>query len=267
MIKKQNIPVIGLGTYPLVGEACTKAVENGLKVGYRHIDTAAIYNNEGEVGAAIKQSGIDRSELFITTKVWYTELEPAKLKKSAEESLRKLKTDHVNLLLIHWPAPDMELEATLEALMEVQSQGKAEHIGVSNFPPSLFKKACMFAPIYTNQVEYHPYLRDERLIAIAEEYNVMITAYSPLAKGKVLQEKILVALGQKYNKKPAQVCLKWLIQQPKVITIPKATTDEHQRINLDIFDFELTPDEMEEIDRLNRGKRVVRPAWNLDWEN
>ncbi|CAN5619323.1 aldo/keto reductase [soil metagenome] len=269
MIKKNNNekPAVGFGTYPLTGKTCIKAVKEAINNGYRHIDTAAIYNNESEVGTAIKESGVSRSEFFITTKVWYTDLQPKKLKLSAEESLQKLKTDHVNLLLIHWPAPEFNLEDSLDALMELLSQGKAQHIGISNFPPSLFKKACLHAPIFTNQVEYHPYIDQDQLLEICEEHNVLLTAYSPLAKGKVLQEEVLTQIGRKYDKTPSQVTLRWLIQQHRVITIPKAASVEHQKINMDIFDFELSEDEIEKIFTLRSGQRVIQPAWDIDWED
>ncbi len=262
--KNNKVPALGYGTYPLVGEACYNAVKDALEIGYRHIDTAAKYNNEEAVGKAIHESGI-RSQLFITTKVWYTDLSPSKIRKSTEASLTKLKLDYVDLLLIHWPTPDMDIKRTLEVFFNLMEEGKTKHIGVSNFPAGLFKEACDVGPIFTNQVEYHPYLIHNDLIKICEAYDVLMTAYSPLAQGKIKDDLLLQEIGKKYQKSTAQVTLRWLIQQPKVLAIPQSKSHEHRVQNFDIFDFELSREEMEAIHALERGERLCYPEWSPDW--
>lgn len=264
--QNSRLPSIGYGTYPLTGEKCKEAVLDALQIGYRHIDTASSYENEADVGRAIQESSIDRRELFVTTKIWYTDLSPEKMKVSAQESLKKLKMDYVDLLLIHWPSPEMNLERSIETLMELKESGKAKGIGVSNFPPKLFKRACALGEIFTNQVEYHPFLNNDTLLNICEEYGVLLTAYSPLAHGKVMREDVLINIGKKYGKTAAQVTLKWLIQQPKVLAIPQASSHEHRVKNLDIMDFELTNEEMVQINGIKKGEKLVNPSWSPDWE-
>lgn len=265
IIQSSEVPALGYGTYPLTGEECTNAVKDALEIGYRHIDTAAIYNNEEAVGKAIKNYG-KRSELFITTKVWYTDLSPQGIRKSTENSLKKLQQEYVDLLLIHWPTQNMNLKKTLEVFYDLREQGKARHVGVSNFPPSLFKEACQTGTIFTNQVEYHPYLGHKSLLQICDEEEVSLTAYSPLAQGNIKDDKVLIEIGEKYNKTPAQICLRWLIQQPKVLAIPQSSSHERRAQNFDIFDFELTEKEMAAVNRLEKGKRFCDPEWSPQWE-
>lgn len=266
-INHEQVPALGLGTYTLKGQACEEAVADAIAIGYRHIDTARAYENEQAVGQGIRNSGIDREELFITTKLWYTDLMRADVLRATANSLRQLQTDYVNLLLIHWPSDDIPLKETLEALMEVQKQGQARLIGVSNFPPSLLKKAFDMAPIVCNQVEYHPYLGQSALINIVREHGAMLTAYSPIAQGAAQEDATLQAIGKHYGKSPSQVALRWLMQQDNVAAIPRASSHEHRVANFDIFDFSLTDDEMEQIYNLSRRERLVNPHWAPVWDD
>lgn len=260
-IQGEEVPALGFGTWQLSGEDCTRAVRHALDLGYRHIDTAQGYENEAEVGAAIAGADTPREDLFLTTKIWIGNLAPGEVEKTADDSLRRLRTDYVDLLLIHWPTEDMDLAATLEAMMRVKDAGKVRHLGVSNFTPPLLLEALRHAPIFSHQVEYHPYLAQDELLALAQEHDLMLTAYSPLAKGKVPSDKKLKEIGQRHGKSPVQVVLRWLLQQENVAAIPKAASAEHRRTNLEIFDFALSDDEMAEIGSLARDERVVDPAW------
>lgn len=264
-IQGARVPVLGFGTYSL-GAACRTSVAHALDLGYRHIDTAQTYGNEAEVGAALRASNVDREAIFLTTKVGMDNLAPRRVRASAEESLRRLGLDYVDLLLIHWPAPGMRLELTLAAFQELQSEGKTRHIGVSNFTPSLVRQALAAAPIFCNQVEYHPFLSQERLIALARRHDLMLTAYRPTANGLVLENPTIRSIAAAHEKTPMQVGLRWLVQQDQVATIPKAADPAHRAANIDIFDFELSPREMEQISGLARGRRFVDPGFISDWE-
>lgn len=254
-----KIPVIGLGTWDLRGKAGEKAVRSALEIGYRHIDTAEFYDNEEYVGRAIQESGIPREEIFLVTKVWYTHLRHGEVRRACEASLNKLRTDYVDLYLIHWPNQEVPLQETIQAMEELQKEGKIRFIGVSNFEVPLLEEARRLAtlPIVTDQVEYHPYLSQKELVDYCKKHQVVLTAYSPLARGRFRHDQVLFRIGAKYGKSPNQVALRWLIQQDMVVAIPKAQSVQHQRENLDIFDFTLTPEEMEEIGRLDRGEKVA----------
>lgn len=264
-LQSSEISALGYGTYPLTGQECTNAVRDAIEIGYRHIDTAAIYNNEEAVGRAIKSSG-KRSLLFLTTKVWYTDLTPQGIRKSTENSLKKLQLEQLDLLLIHWPTYNLDIKKTLEVFFKIMDEGKTRNIGVSNFPPSLFKEACKTGPVFTNQVEYHPYLSHTKLLEICDQEEVFLTAYSPLAQGNIKNDKLLIEIGEKYQKSPAQVTLRWLIQQPRVLAIPQSSSHERRVQNFEIFDFELTQQEMKGISELQRGKRFCNPEWSPNWE-
>lgn len=262
-----RIPVLGLGTYRLQGAACREAVADALALGYRHIDTAQTYDNEADVGRAWRAAGVAREDLFLTTKVWIDNLAPARVDASVEESLRHLQTDYVDLLLIHWPSDAVPLAATLDAMQALQAQGKARHLGVSNFTPTLLREALRHAPLLCNQVEYHPYLSQAPLLALARKHDLMLTAYSPLARARVLRDPTLQAIAARHGKTPVQVALRWLVQQPNVAAIPKAATAAHRRANLDVFSFALTDEEQQAIDGLARGQRLVDPAFAPAWES
>ena len=265
-IKGVSVPALGLGTWDLRGEDCVVGVQHALTVGYRHVDTAQGYDNEAEVGRGLKASGIARDEIFVTTKVKPENFARDKVLSSTHESLKKLDADYVDLLLLHWPNPDVDLEETYSALLELHDAGLAKHLGVSNFPPALVEEAMEYGPVFCNQVEYHPYLSQDKLLAQAERADYLLTAYSPLAQGKVLDDAVLKAIGVRHDKSVAQVVLRWLLQQDHVAAIPKAATEEHREANFDVFDFELSDDEMEAVFDLGRDERLVDPEDGPDWE-
>ncbi len=251
-IKGERVPALGLGTWRLSGGACETAVETALSLGYRHLDTAQMYRNEAEVGEGLRKSGVDRAEVFVTTKVWSSDFTRDKLLPAARESLRKLGTDYVDLLLMHWPSRSVPLEETLGAMAELREEGSVRHIGVSNFLPPMVEEAAGITDIFCNQVEYHPYKSQDELRDQAEKMDYLLTAYSPVAKGAVADDAMLEEIGASRGKSPAQVALRWLVQQEKVAAIPKATSEEHLRANLEVLDFELSEEEMGKIFTLRR---------------
>uniref|UniRef100_A0A7V3YMZ5 Aldo/keto reductase n=1 Tax=Candidatus Caldatribacterium californiense TaxID=1454726 RepID=A0A7V3YMZ5_9BACT len=254
-----KVPVIGLGTWDLRGDEGYRAVLSALSLGYRHIDTAEFYDNEREVGRAIRDSGVPREDIFLTTKVWYTHLHFQDLVHSCEESLRKLGTDYVDLYLIHWPSEAVPLEESLRAMEKLHKEGKVRFIGVSNFDVALLEKARTLTtlPILTDQVEYHPYLSQKPLLEYCQKHRIILTAYSPLARGRLFGDPLLQDIARKYGKTVSQVVLRWLVEQDMVVAIPKAKDVKHQQENLEIFDFSLTQEEHEAIARLDRGEKVA----------
>jgi 2,5-diketo-D-gluconate reductase B len=252
IINEEKVPSLGLGTWRLNGSECARVVERALALGYRHIDTAQIYGNEGEVGQGIRSSGVDREEVFLVTKVWTRNFSHERTIESTRESLRNLGTDYVDLLLMHWPNPSVPLEETMGAMMDLRDEGSVRYVGVSNFPRSMVEEAAQHATIFCNQVEYHPHKAQDGLLAQAKEMDYLLTAYSPIAKGAVLNDRTLLEIGEVYSKMSAQVALRWLIQQEKVAAIPKATSEDHLKSNLDVFDFQLSDEEMERISGLRR---------------
>lgn len=266
-LQEEKIPAIGLGTWQLT-ENCEESVENAVNMGYKHVDTAQAYGNEAEVGEGIQNAEVDRDDIWLTTKVWRDNLNKENLKQSVEESLEKLKTDYVDLLLIHWPFPEMDLEKVLAEMDELVEEGKARNIGISNFPAEQIRKAQKLSEhdLLTNQVEYHPFLNQDEVLEECRNQDMMLTAYSPLARGDVIGNETLQEIAKKYGKSEAQVTLRWLIQQENVCAIPKATSEEHQEANLDIFDFELTDSEMDEISGLAKEDRKVDPNFGPKWD-
>jgi 2,5-diketo-D-gluconate reductase B len=251
-IKGEKVPSLGLGTWRLSGQKCAKTVERALALGYRHIDTAQMYANEGEVGRGIRDSSVDREEIFLVTKVRTSSFSYDAVIRSTRESLKKLQTEYVDLLLMHWPNSSVPLEETLGAMTELQEVGSVKHVGVSNFPPSMVEEAARHANVFCNQVEYHPYRAQDELLGQANEMDYLLTAYSPVAKGRILNDATLQEIGEAHRKTSAQVALRWLIQQEKVAAIPKAASEAHLRSNFDIFDFELSDEEMERVFALRR---------------
>ncbi len=262
-----DVPALGYGTWQITGPACRRAVRDALELGYRHIDTAQAYENERQVGQAIGEADVDRDEIFLTTKIWHRNLAPDDLVRTAEQSLERLQTDYVDLLLIHWPVDDVPLEASLDAMMQLRDDDKVRHLGVSNFTPSLLHRALEHAPVVCNQVEYHPYLGQQTLLEIARENDLMLTAYSPLARGRAADDPTLREIADRHDKSAAQVALRWLLQQERVATIPKAAGHDHRVANAEIFDFELSDEEMETIFELDEGQRIIDPSFAPDWEN
>jgi 2,5-diketo-D-gluconate reductase B len=250
-----KIPSIGLGTWELRGRTCARLVEQAIKLGYRHIDTAQIYENEREVGEGLRASGVKRDDVFVTTKIWTTHFAPHDLERSAKESLAKLHLSEVDLLLLHWPNPRVPLAETLGALAHVKKLGMARHIGVSNFTVALIGEAVAACsePLVCDQVEYHPYLDQTKVLEACAHHGLALVAYSPIAKGRIKGDKLLEQIGKKYRKTAAQICLRWLVQQ-KIVAIPRTSRIERLSENIAVFDFELSDDEMRQIFRMASAK-------------
>jgi len=261
-----EIPALGLGTARMKGEECRTAVAEGLDLGYRHVDTAQMYDNEEMVGAAIAESDVDRDEVFLVTKVLRDNLAYDDLLRSVRGSLDRLGTEYVDLLLIHAPSRTVPVAESLRAMNELQDGGAVRHVGVSNFSVSQLREAidASRTPILTNQVEYHPFHEQPDVLEFCIDNDVMLTAYSPLNVGKGLSNETLREIGERHGKTPAQVALRWLLQQPNVSAIPKSSRREHLRENLAVFDFELTDEEMERIFELQGGLLTrIRTALGL----
>jgi 2,5-diketo-D-gluconate reductase B len=250
-----TIPAIGLGTWELRGRACARLVEQALRLGYRHIDTAQIYENEREVGEGLRASGARRDDVFVTTKVWTTHFAPNDLERSTKESLARLRLSEVDLLLLHWPNPQVPLQETLGALARVKQLGMARHIGVSNFTVALVEQAVASCPepLVCDQVEYHPYLDQAKVLEACARHGLAVVAYSPVAKGRVKNDATLARIGQAHGKTGAQVCLRWLVQQ-NVSAIPRTSRIERLSENIDIFDFVLSGEEMRQISLMGSAK-------------
>ncbi|MFC7020171.1 MULTISPECIES: aldo/keto reductase [Haloarcula] len=252
-VNRTSVPKIGFGTYQMEGKECLQAVRTALETGYRHVDTAMAYDNESVIGDAIAESEVDREDVFLTTKVkGYREmLTYDRFLAEAEGSLDRLGTDYVDLLLVHWWQRDGDMEGVFRALDELVAEGKVRHIGVSNFSVELLERARDVAetPILTNQIEYHPYFTDIHgdTVNYCQEHDILVTAYSPLAEGRVVSDETFAEIGERHGKTAAQVTIRWLIQQDGVIAIPKSSTDRYIRENLDVFDFELSDAEMQTI--------------------
>jgi diketogulonate reductase-like aldo/keto reductase len=263
-----RIPAIGLGTWELSGRTAARVVEQALRLGYRHIDTAQVYENEREVGDAVRASGVRRDDVFLTTKVWTNHFAPHDLERSVKESLARMRLPSVDLLLLHWPNPHVPLAETLGALSHAKRMGLTRHIGVSNFTVALTEQAVALSPepLVCNQVEYHPYLDQAKVRAACDQHSLALVAYSPIAKGRVKTDPTLGEIGRAHRKTPAQVCLRWLVQQ-NVAAIPRTSRVERLSENIDIFDFELSGDEMARIAALAnpRGRLTdfgFAPKWD-----
>ena len=248
------MPQVGFGTYQTGGYECFDAVQEALNAGYRHIDTAMAYENEAVVGRAIDESTVNRDEIFLTTKIkGYPELlEHDRLLEAAEGCLKRLDTSYIDLLLIHWWNPESDMRETFRAMDELVDAGKVRNIGVSNFSVDQLRSAMQVAdaPIRTNQVEYHPYWKQKEILKFCQENDVVLTAYSPLAEGRLVNDDVLQEISERYDKTPAQVAIRWLIQHENVVTIPKSVTPEYIRENIDVFDFALSDREVTRIDEL-----------------
>jgi 2,5-diketo-D-gluconate reductase B len=243
-----RIPAIGLGTSELRGRTCARIVEQALKLGYRHVDTAQVYENEREVGEGLRASGVRRDELFVTTKVWTTHFAPHDLERSTKESLVKLRLHELDLLLLHWPNPQVPLQETLGALAHVKQIGLAKHIGVSNFTVALIEEAVRTCPepLVCDQVEYHPYLDQAKVLEACARNGMTLVAYSPIARGRIRNDEALKEIGRAHGKTAAQICLRWLVQQ-NLCAIPRTSRIERLSENIDIFDFVLSADEMAQV--------------------
>lgn len=245
------IPQLGLGTWMLRGQACRAVVQEALDLGYTHLDTAWMYENQEAIGQALKEVGADRDRLFITSKIWHSHLEYAAALAQMEEILRDLQTEYVDLLLIHHPGRGVPVERTLAAFEKIYAAGRAKSIGISNFSIEQTDRAraATGLPICTNQVEYHLRHNREKLRRHCHAHNVVLTAHRPLARGELAQDDALRQVAAAHGKIPAQVALKWLLQK-EVIVIPKASSTAHLRANLDLFDWQLGAEEMARLDRM-----------------
>ncbi|EPC01562.1 hypothetical protein L861_16960 [Litchfieldella anticariensis FP35 = DSM 16096] len=270
MAQANLIPRIGLGTFRLKGQEVIDSVSSALDLGYRHVDTAQAYENEAEVGKAIRQSGIPRDEIFLTTKVWYDRLEGDDLIRSLEESLDRLGTDKLDLALIHWPSPDDEvpMAETIGALNHAREKGLTRHIGVSNFTIAHIDAALSVSGgehIVTNQIEVHPYLANRRVVSHCEEKGLQVTGYMPLAVGKVMKDPLLQEIADAHGATPAQIALAWVASRD-IVVIPSSTKPEHQHANLAALELELSDDEISRIDGLDAGERIADPEWAPQWD-
>ena len=265
-IQGTTVPKLGFGTWQLEGPECQEAVEDALAIGYRHIDTARAYGNEAEVGRGIAAAGVPRNEFFLTTKIAREGYAPGDLHRAAEDSLKNLQVDCLDLLLLHWPNPDFPLEETLGALAGLRDEGLILHLGVSNFPAGMLREALSVAPIFADQVEFHPFLSQDALVELAAEKDFMVAAYSPLARGKVPRDETLRKIAEAQGRTAGQVALRWLLDTPQVCGLPKASSHERRVENFEVFDFELSDEDRAAIDALPKGERIVDPAWAPDWD-
>jgi 2,5-diketo-D-gluconate reductase B len=269
-IKTQGIsmPKLGLGTFRLQGDACRAAVESALGLGYRHIDTAEMYGNEEAIGAAIAASRIARGDLHITTKVWHENLAPDAIRRAFDASLKKLRLDHIDLYLVHWPSRSMKLPAVFETLMKLKQEGRARAIGVANFTTALLRTVVeeIKAPIACNQVEYHVMLDQTKVTKYLAAKSIPLVAYCPLAQGRVASDEVLAKIGRKHDASAAQVALKWLLDQGGVAAIPKASRAESQKANLDALKVTLDDEDRKMIAALPKNVRCVSPGFGPDWD-
>jgi len=263
-----TMPGIGFGTLGNVGDAGSALVEAALAEGYRHIDTSRYYGNEEAVGRALERSSVPRGDIWLTTKLLHPKTPPMPdIGAELDKSLRLLRTDYVDLLLIHWPNPEVSLERSLEAFAALRQQGKARAIGVSNFTTALLRQALeIVGGLATNQVEYHPYLDQRAVLALMRERGLVLTAHSPLARGAILEDAVLQDMARRRQLSVAQVALRWLVQQDRVVAIPGALNVEQLRENLKVLDVRLDTDEMALISSLARGKRIVDPPHGPVWD-
>lgn len=262
-----RIPLVGLGTWGLRGRDCARLTEQAIRIGYRHIDTAQMYDNERDVGEGVRNSG-KRAEVIVATKVQPTMLAPHDLERSVKESLARLRLDAIDLLLIHWPNPRVPLSETLGAMAKMKREGYTRAIGVSNFTVALLEEAHKVSsePIVCNQIECHPFLNQHKVIAACRRLGMAVVAYSPIARGGAKADAVLERIGQAHGKTAAQVSLRFLVQQG-IAVIPRTSRIERLEENFAVFDFQLSESEMQEIRALgNRRNRIVDWAWSPDWD-
>ena len=262
-----SIPIVGLGTWALRGRDCARLVEQAIRIGYRHIDTAQMYENERAVGEGVHASG-RRAEVVVTTKVQPTHLAPHDLERSVKESLAHLRLDVIDLLLIHWPNPRVPLSETLGAMAKMKREGYARQIGVSNFTVALLDEANRVSPepLICNQIECHPYLDQSKVIAACKKHGMAVVAYSPIARGSARGDAVLERIGKAHGKSAAQVCLRFLVQQG-IAVIPRTSKVERLEENIALFDFSLSDVEMHTIGKLaGRNGRIVDWSWSPNWD-
>ncbi len=261
------VPRLGFGTFQLAGDDAYRSTLTALEAGYRHVDTAQGYANEAEVGRAVADSSLDRDEVFVTTKLKPSNAAAGDVRSSTGQSLDALGMDHVDLLLLHWPAEHVApLGETLEAMTRLREDGLTRQVGVSNFPSQMLTRAYEHAPIVTDQMEHHPFLGVAPVEQVLRGRGGFLTAYSPLARGEVADDPVLTEIAEVHGVTPAQVALRWMLQRPAVVAIPKSGTPERIRSNFDVFSFELTAEQMDRIDALERGHRLIAPEGGPDWD-
>ena len=263
-----KMPKLGLGTWRMKGEECTAAVEGALSRGYRHVDTAQMYGNEDAVGAALANTSVPRDEIHLTTKVWWENLAPDAMRRAMDNSLTQLRQSYVDLYLIHWPSPTMDLPAALAQMVKFKEQGLARNIGVSNFPTHLVREAVevIQAPIVVNQFEYHVLINQTKLVKYCRSLGLAVTAYCPLAQGRLADYPALTAIAAKHGVSTAQVALKWLLDQDGVAAIPKAGRAESQQANLDALKLVLDDADRAAIAALPKDQRFVNPGFAPAWD-
>jgi 2,5-diketo-D-gluconate reductase B len=265
-----NIPLLGLGTWDVRGRTCARIVEQAIRLGYRHVDTAQMYDNEREVGEGVRASGVKRDEVFVTTKIWPTHFSPPELARTAKDCLVRLRMSEVDLLLLHWPNPNIPLSETIGALCKLKRDGLARNIGISNFTVALVDEAVRLAtePLACNQIEVHPFLDQTKVITACRKHGLAVVAYTPLARGRAMRDPVLAEIGKHHGKSAVQVCLRWLVQQD-IVVIPRTEKVERLSSNAALFDFTLSDPEMKRIGGLaHPGGRVVNysfsgaPQWD-----
>jgi 2,5-diketo-D-gluconate reductase B len=261
------IPRLGFGTFRMPGGDCQPVVESALALGFRHIDTATMYENEDAVGAAIRASGLKRDDLFVTTKVWHNQLGRGAIRKAFDASLSKLKLDHVDMYMVHWPSPEMDLPSVLEEMIAIRSDGRTRAIGVCNFNMKMMRQAVeeVRAPIAALQIEYHPFLDQSKMLDYVRSKDIPLTAYAPLAQGRAAHDETLKKVGEKHGVTAAQIAIAWLLGQPGVIAIPKAQKESSQRSNLDALKITLDDEDRAAIAALPKDQRFVKPPFAPDW--
>lgn len=263
-----RLPKLGLGTFNMKGPDCTEAVVRALSMGYRHIDTAERYENEEAIGAAIARSEVPRDAYHVTSKVWWDHLATAEIEAAISRTLRRLGTDYVDLYLVHWPTPDIDLDRVMGDMARLVEQGKARAIGVANFTVDLLRRATAGgAAIACNQVEYHVLLGQAKLRAAMAGLAIPLVAYAPLAQGRLTEEPVLVEIARRHGVGAAQVGLAWLLEQPDVAAIPKAAREESQRANLEAAALRLTDADRAAIAALPKDRRFVQPAFAPAWDD
>ncbi len=264
-----SLPRIGLGTFRMQGDACRAAVESALGLGYRHIDTAEMYGNEDAIGAAIAASSVARGHLHVTTKVWNENLAPDAIRRAFDASLKKLRLDHIDLYLVHWPSKGMKLPEMFETLLKLKQEGRARAIGVANFNIALLRTVVeeIEAPIACDQIEYHVMLDQMPVRKYLAAKSIPLVAYCPLAQGRAASDPALMTIARKHGASAAQVALKWLLDQDGVAAIPKASRAESQQANLDALKLKLDDEDRKAIARLPKDKRFVNPSFAPVWDS
>ena len=271
-VRGVEVPTVAIGVFEVDPGETEETVADALAAGYRHVDTATAYGNEEEVGAGIKRSGVDRDEIWITTKVWFDDFEPSRLRRSAEGSLKRLGIERIDLLLMHWPPQEEgELRPALEELQRLRADGLIRELGVSNFPGYMLREALEISEeVFADQVEYHPKLSQNELRELAAEHDLLLEAYAPLggSAGDMMGEPVLKEIAEAHDATPAQVALAWLAHQDRVVVLPRSTDPDRRRENLAALEIDLTDEETARIDELSeQRKRAFDPSFAPDWRD